>query len=80
LLTEDSRSHFKTQQANDASVLFSQVSKLAVTNKLPLQDCTRCKLWRRINHECRNYSARANYQDFKSVVKFIEELAAIDSI
>ena len=43
-------------------------------------ECRKCHLWKRINQECRNFAKRVNYKDLKSVLKYIEELANIESI
>ena len=37
-------------------------------------------MWKRINQECRNFQKRVNYRDLKSVFKYIEELAKIESV
>ena len=43
-------------------------------------ECPHCRIWKRINQECRNFQLRVNYKDLASVFKFVEDLASIESI
>ena len=68
---------------NEVSTMLSQTSVLTssrLTAANRLADCAKCKKWKRINHECRNLSLRANYKDFASVLNYMEELGKIENV
>ena len=49
------------------------------------QDCSKCKVWKRINQECRNFSKRqqamtSEGNNVKTICGFIEQVSAIDSL
>ena len=86
-ITEQSQSQQVSQfgqgQLNEVSTMLSHTSKIATTPKLVGNrqlECHQCRTWKRINAECRNYQLRVNYKDLQSVLKYIEELASIESL
>lgn len=83
-ITDDSH-QILNNQLGDVSVMLSQTSAILSTNQtragaLGSTECSKCKVWKRINQECRNLSKRLVTNDLKSVVSYLENIGSIESV
>lgn len=86
-ITDDSKFLMSHQnQLNDISIMLTnnnnsvyQTSTGGVSKYLPAE-CNKCKVWRRINQECRNLGNRVNTKDLASVLNFLGEASQLEAI
>ena len=61
--------------------MINQNSAVSTLNKtIGANECPKCKVWKRINQECRNFIGRADFSNINNAFKMLGELSEIESL